>query len=115
MKNSPLQLLRYVVPEASCTATPTFDPAKPSEGRALDQLAVSVVLSQQEASKDFPGHPWSLEMSVSQTLKEGQNFPYTFKVALIGFFLCHPDTLPHVSGGMKVEENRRFEIPGSSV
>lgn len=109
MKNSPLQLIRYVVPEASCTATPTFDPKKPIEGRMIDQFSVSVTVTKQNAPEKFPGRSWSVEMSVSQTLKEGQNFPYQFKVSLVGFFACPPNPPPDF------DEERFVRVNGSSM
>jgi preprotein translocase subunit SecB len=109
MKNSPLQLLRYVVPEASCTATPTFDPTQPIDSAITAQLSVNAAVTRQKAPDNFPGHSWSVEVSISQTLKEGQNFPYTFKVSLVGFFTCRDDLPP------EAEEERFVRVNGSSM
>ena len=87
MKHSPLQLLRYFVPEISCSANSTFDPEKESVN-GPDHLSVSAVVARQKDADNLPGHSWSVEMNVTQTLKEGCNFPYKFNLALIGFFVC---------------------------
>jgi preprotein translocase subunit SecB len=109
MKHSPLQLLRYVVADVACTATPTFDPSKPFDSTTTDLLSVDATVTQQEAPEDFPGHSWSAEMSISQTLKDGQNFPYTFKLSLVGFFACH-------DGFASPEDEERFvRVNGSSM
>jgi preprotein translocase subunit SecB len=108
MKYSPLQLLRYLVPEVSCSANPSFDPEKDYEA-GTEQLSVSAVVTQQQAPEKFTGHSWSVEMRISQKLKEGQNSPYTFEVALVGFFAC--------GGGLPpaAEEERFVRVNGSSM
>lgn len=108
MKHSPLQLLRYVVPDVSCSANPTFDSTKPLEG-GTDQLSVNAILNQQNPPENFPGHSWTVEMTISQKLKEGQNFPYKFELTLVGFFACR-DGLPP-----KAEEDRFVRVNGSSM
>ena len=109
MKNSPLQLLRYVVVDVSCTATPTFDPNKPFDNAIADQLSVNAAVTQQKAPENFPGHSWAVEISISQTLKEGQNFPYTFRVTLVGYFACREGLPP------EAEEERFVRVNGSSM
>jgi len=109
MKHSPLQLLRYVVADLSCTATPNFDPQKPFESIIAEQLSVNVTVTQQKSPDNFPGHSWSVEMSISQTLKEGQNFPYTFKVSFVGFFACR-DGFPSPT-----DEEQFVRVNGSSM
>jgi preprotein translocase subunit SecB len=108
MKHSPLQLLRYLVPDVSCTANPGFSPQKPFDV-VLDQFSVNAVVTRQSAPANFPRHSWSVEMTVSQKLKEGQNFPYKFEVALVGFFACQ-DGLPAAA-----EEDTFVRINGSSM
>ena|SRR5579872_2914565 len=108
MKHSPLQLLRYLVPEASCSANAKFDPEKGLEG-GTEQLSVTAVVSQQKAPDNFVGHSWTVEMTIFQKLKEGQNFPYKFEITLIGFFACGNGLPP------AAEEERFVRVNGSSM
>jgi preprotein translocase subunit SecB len=88
MKHSPLQPLRYFVTDISCTAAQGFDPTRPFDPAVTVGLSVNATVTRQTPPEGFLGHSWSVEMSIVQTLKEGQNFPYMFKVALVGFFAC---------------------------
>lgn len=108
MKHSPLQLVRYLAPEIAMSANSAFNPAKPIEA-GTDQLAVQAVVAQQKAPDNFQGRSWVIEMSITQTIKEGQNFPYTFKLALVGLFLCHDGKLAN-----EIEE-RFVRTNGSSI
>ena len=108
MKPSPLQLVRYFTPEISCSANLAFDREKESVN-GPDQLSVSAVVARQKTPDNLPSHSWSVEMTITQTLKEGQNFPYKFNLALIGFFiykneLATPD-----------DEERFVRVNGSSM
>jgi preprotein translocase subunit SecB len=88
MKQSSFQLIRYLVPQVSCAANPKYDQNKPIEG-GFELFAVNVVLSRQTAPIDnFPGSPWSIEMSITQEIREGINFPYKFNITVLGFFTC---------------------------
>ena len=108
MRHSPLQLLRYSAPEISVAANPVYDAAKPIEV-GVDQLAVESKIAQQKVPDNFPGHSWSVEMTITQTIKEGQNFPYTFRLSLVGLFLCRNGQLPIP------DEERFVRINGSSM
>lgn len=108
MKHSPLQLLRYAVPEISCSANPAFDPNKEIQG-GIEQFSVEAVVKQQKPPDNFPGHAWSVEMNISQKLIEGHNFPYKFDMILAGFFVCS-STLP-----AEVNEERFVRVNGSST
>ncbi len=108
MKNSPLQLIRYLVPEIACSANPAFDPEKPCDG-GLEQFSVEASVNHQDAPKDTAGNAWSLEMRLSQKLPEGKNFPYKFELTVVGFFICK-DGVPPQAG-----EERFVRINGSSM
>lgn len=108
MKHSPLQLVRYLAPEISVSANSSFNPAKPTES-GTEQLVVQAIVAQQKAPDNFRGQSWSIEMLITQTFKEGQNFPYTFKLALVGLFLCHDGKVA------KADEERFVRINGSSI
>lgn len=108
MKFSHLQLTRYLVPEISVSANSAFNPGKSVEVDA-EQLTVHSVVAPLKDQKGSKDHSWLMEMSVTQCLKEKQNFPYTFKVSLVGVFLCK-DGLPP-----SLEEERFVRTNGSSV
>ncbi|MGA2802674.1 MAG: hypothetical protein ABSE97_09965 [Verrucomicrobiota bacterium] len=108
MKHSPLQLVRYVVTDISCTANPKFNPEQPL-GKAFEQYSVDVKVNPLEPTKEFPGHPWSTEMVVTQKIKEGQNFPYEFRIALMGMYACQ-------DGVLQTEKEIQFvRVNGSSM
>lgn len=86
MKHSPLQVLRYIVPEVACSVNPKSDPKKPWEN-GIGELAINIAMARQPGPDDSV-HLWNIELRVSQKLKEGVNFPYKFDVTLIGFFAC---------------------------
>lgn len=108
MKHSPLQLLRYLVPEIACSANPGFAPQKECEN-AIDQFSVNAVVTQQKAQGNFPGHSWLVDMTISQKLKEGQNFPYKFDLSIVGFFACN-NGFPS-----SVDEEHFVRVNGSSM
>jgi preprotein translocase subunit SecB len=108
MKHSQLQLLRYIAPALSCSANPTFNPGKPHES-GFEQFSVNAVVARQKAPDNFPGHAWSIEMTISQKLKEGQNFPCKYEVCLIGFFACK-DGFPSAEA-----EDHFVRVNGSSI
>jgi preprotein translocase subunit SecB len=96
------------VPEISCTANEQYDPAKPFE---IDTslFVVKVQPCRQEQPGGQTQHLWSVQMTVSQELKAGQNFPYHFKIVLFAFFSCSPDVPPDF------DEERYVRINGSSI
>lgn len=108
MKHSPLQLMRYLVTDIACTGNPVFDPTTEFQV-ALEQYSVEAKAYPMEPSKEFPGHPWSVEMSIAQKIKEGQNFPYTFHITMIGMFACK-------DGVLDTEKEIQFvRVNGSSM
>jgi len=93
MKHSPLQLVRYLVTDISCTANPNFKTEKALEV-VFEQYSVDVKIHSMDPTKEYPGHPWSVEMAITQKIKEGQNFPYEFRISLVGMFACQDGILP---------------------
>jgi len=93
MKPSALQLVRYLVTDISCTANPNFKPDKELDS-TFEQYLVDVKFNPLEKTKDFQGHPWSVELGITQKLKEGQNFPYGFRICVIGVFALQEGVLP---------------------
>ena len=108
MKPSPLQLVRYLVTDISCTANPKFIAEKVLEG-SFEQYSVDVKVKPLEQTKEYSGHPWSVEMAINQKIKEGQNFPYEFRISLVGMFACRAGALP------SEKEPQFVEVNGSSM
>jgi lysyl-tRNA synthetase class I len=89
MKASPLQLLRYFVPEIACTANQDFDMDKEFE-LPIEQFQVTTNLRRSEQEKDDEeANSWLLEMSIIQQIAPKQNFPYEFKLNIVGLFNCN--------------------------
>jgi preprotein translocase subunit SecB len=108
MKHSPLQLLRYVVTDIACTANPQFNPEQEIQG-ALEEYSISAKANPLEPTKDVPGHSWSVELSVTQKKKEGQNLPYEFRLSMVGIFSCKDGVLD------SERETRFVQVNGSSM
>jgi preprotein translocase subunit SecB len=108
MKQSPLQLLSYFVPEMSFSANQLFSQEKSIEG-GIESFSVEAEASQQKAPNDFPGHSWSVQMVIAQDIKEGQNFPYRFKLIIVGMFALK-------EGVMTDDKESQFvKVNGSSI
>jgi preprotein translocase subunit SecB len=108
MRHSPLQLLNYFVPEMSFSANQLFNQERPIEG-GIEHFSVEATASQQKAPKDFPGHSWAVEMVIAQEIKEGQNFPYRFKMTIVGMFAFKGDVMADD------KENQFVKVNGSSM
>ena len=89
MKKSQLQLVRYMVSDISCTTNPAYSPDAALE-HCADQFDVRTSISRFDESEDPLVHPWSVEMTVTQQVGPKQNFPYSFKLALLGLFEVRP-------------------------
>jgi len=89
MKKSPLQLVRYMVSDISCTTHPGYNPDAELEHRP-DQFGVRTSFSRLDESEDPSVHHWSVEMTITQQVGPKQNFPYSFKLSLLGLFECRP-------------------------
>jgi len=108
MKHSPLQLMRYLLTDIACTANPKFDPEKEMVG-AMEEYLIEAKANPLPPAGDIPGHPWSVEMAVSQKIKEGQNIPYEFHIAMVGMFAFH-------NGAPADEKETQFvKVNGSSM
>lgn len=108
MKPSPLQLVRYLVTDIACTANPNFNAEKALEG-SFEQYSVDIKVAPLEPTKEYPGHPWSVEMAITQKIKDGQNFPYEFRISLVGMFACQ-------DGALQSEKETQFvRVNGSSM
>jgi len=106
LKTSPLQLLRYFVPEIACTANKEFNVEKDVEV-SMDQFQVLVELSRSEEEEEQ--NSWLLDMAVIQQIGPKQNFPYEFKLNIVGIFSCKKE-LPN-----GIDEERFVKVNGASI
>jgi len=87
MRSSPLQLLRYFVEEISCNSNPDYDPEKDFDFLE-DQFRVDTTVAPTELDTEHEDNSWMVQMSLRQQIGPNQNFPYDFKLSIVGFFLC---------------------------
>ena len=87
MKLSPLQLVRYLVPEVSCAANADYDGEKPSDLSETTFKAESHIHPLESKSPEKYSS-WSVELDLSQEPDEKANVPYHFKIKLVGLFRC---------------------------
>lgn len=108
MKFSPLQLVRYIAPEFSCKAVEHFDPEKPMTAPE-DSFHVKMSADRIKATKEGDRTLWTLELRIRQEVKPEQNFPYEFKIGLVGFF-SFPD-----GASEDFDFDRFLKVNGSSI
>jgi preprotein translocase subunit SecB len=108
MKTSPLQLVRYVVSDIQCTANPGYSSDAEMEHLA-DQFEVRTNINRLDGSEDPSVHHWSVEMTIMQQVGPKQNFPYSFKLSLLGIFECR-----QTEKGPR-DEDQFVRVNGSSI
>ncbi len=86
MNLGPVSLDHYFVTELSVTAREAFDPESESQAR-LEEFKVIIDLSPVE-SVEAEENLWQINLSVHQQPSPESNFPYEFKVVLMGIFKC---------------------------
>ena len=86
MNLGPVSLDHYFVTELSVTAREAFDPESDSQAR-LEEFTVNIDLSP-AASIEAEENLWHINLSVHQQPSPESNFPYEFKVVLMGIFKC---------------------------
>ena len=92
----------------SFSANPSFDPDKECES-GMEEFAVGTVVNRQAALEGFPGHSWSIEMQISQGIKQDKNFPYQFKLVIVGMFAFLNEDLA------EEKETQFVRVNGSSI
>jgi preprotein translocase subunit SecB len=100
LRKSPLQLVRYFVSEISCVARSDFKPGSEIQFSA-DQFSV---VPEVRAPKNSGGH-WTIKLTINQTVALDQNFPYEFKLVILGTFDCGDEMPPGISKETFVEVN----------
>jgi hypothetical protein len=105
MKPAPINLLDYFATEIALTANPEFDANHPLEFRAGDFVAEPTVLRSPSGAIE---RRWQVSLEIRHSLGEGVNYPYSYRVRLVGFFRAE-DWL------MAESEERTVRIHGASV
>ena len=104
MKLSPLQLMRYLMPEITCAANPSFDPARTADV-CNGAFHVESRLAPMDSKSPQDYSSWSIDLDLSQQPDEKANVPYHFHVKLVGLFRCNaapgdiaPEVLVKING-----------------
>lgn len=91
MRMSPISLSYYYVPELSVSAREAFDPDKGLNAE-IAEFKAKPTLKQID---DVKGHPsWQLTLEVSQQPAPERNFPYEFRVVIVGILECLKEGIP---------------------
>ena len=105
MKPAPISLLDYFATDIALNANPAFDAARPLELRTGDFAATPTVL---HSPVDNTERRWQVALEIKQLVGEGVNYPYAYRLVLVGFF--------RVEMGVPSEhEERTVRIHGASV
>lgn len=108
IKPSALQLVKYWIPDVSCSANAQHDPEKPF---TFDEKLFRVEVITEKLEKvesDDETERWVVQLSVSQQAGS-DNYPYLFDITTYGTFISEFKQLPE-------ERRERFvRINGSSV
>ena len=105
MKPAPISLLEYFATDLALSANPNFAADKPTEVKE-GEFGVEVKL--QRASKDAGEHRWQVTLEIKHQAAPETNFPYAFRVVLVGFFSAASWVKPE-------DEERTVKIQGASV
>lgn len=105
MKAAPISLEKYFATDLAFTANPRFDAAQPVEAREED-FQVNVSAKPQPAAAE--ARRWQVELSIMRQPAKETNFPYAFRVVLVGQFKVEPWVKPE-------HEERMISIQGPSV
>jgi preprotein translocase subunit SecB len=105
MKPAPVNLLEYFVTDLALSANPDFAPDRAIESKEGD---FDVKIRQQPAPKETNDHRWQVTVEIIHQAAKGTNFPYAFRVVMVGFFKAE-------SWVKAEDEERTVQIQGASV
>lgn len=105
MKAAPITLLEYFATDLSFTANREFAADKPIESRPEDFAAVPAV---QSSATEAEPRRWQVTLEIKHLPAPGTNFPYNYRVVLVGFFRAEASVAPQ-------NEERTIRIHGASV
>jgi preprotein translocase subunit SecB len=106
MRPGPISLENYFITELSVIARESFDPNKELEARIEEFDAKEEV---QFIERDKGDPLWQVVLTVSQQPAAESNFPYEFRISLVGVFFCLPEKLS------KEEKQELVRVNGSSM
>lgn len=105
MKPAPINLLDYFATDIALTANPGFDAKRGLEFKSADFNAEPTVLRSPTESIE---RRWQVSLEIRHAPGEGVNYPYAYRVRLVGFF--------KVEDWVALEnEERTARIQGASV
>ena len=105
MKPAPVNLLEYFVTDLALSANPDFAPDRAIESKEGD---FDVKIRQQPAPKETSDHRWQVTVEIIHQAAKGTNFPYAFRIVMVGFFKAESWVKPE-------DEERTVQIQGASV
>lgn len=105
MKQAPISLLEYFATDIALSANPQFSADKPLENNERD---FGVDVKVQQAPKAPEDHRWQVTLELTHQAAPETNFPYAFRVVLVGFFKTE-------SWVKTDDEERMVRIHGASV
>ena len=105
MKSAPISLLEYFATDINLSANPAFAPdkgmeIKPEEFRVTPRTA--------RASQGNDDHRWQVTLEIAHQAAPETNFPYAFRVVVVGFFKAESWVKPE-------DEERTVHIQGTSM
>ena len=105
MKAAPITLLEYFATDLSFSATREFAPDKPIELRLEDFEAMPTV---KFTPTEAEPRRWQVTLEIKHLPAGTANFPYSYRVVLVGFFRAEASVAPG-------NEERTIRIHGASV
>ncbi|MFA6959389.1 MAG: hypothetical protein WC205_01405 [Opitutaceae bacterium] len=105
MKAAPITLLDYCATDLSFTANREFAQERPVDFRMEDFAATPTV---QLSPRDNEPRRWQLTLEIKHTPVVGCNFPYAYRLVLVGFFRAEDSVT-------SANEERTVRIHGASV
>jgi len=105
MKPAPISLLEYFATDMALSANPLYDSSK---GLELKDAEYNVDVRVDAAPSESGPARWQVTLEIGQQTAPETNFPYSFRLVLVGFFEVARPSSP--------EQDERFvKIQGASV
>lgn len=105
MKAAPISLVEYFATDLALSANRAFSADKPTEVKP-GEFTVEVLAQHTPSTQE--SRRWQVTLEIKHQAAADTNFPYAFRLVLVGFFL--------VEAGVKQEnEERTVKIHGASV
>jgi preprotein translocase subunit SecB len=105
---SPLELERYFVSDQAVTARNVFSPEKEIETR-VEEYSVTNEAIQLPSAEEGQSDKWQVTVHIKHQPAKETNFPYDFRLTIVGIFSCDIQTAD------AVHVKRLVKINGSSI